>query len=276
MQNDLRKNDMVQYTVTPYIEKSLAQMYRDPKYGPQLDMRNIMFQLVYTVNAFAGIGIRHNDAHTNNIRVVSHPSNPFRICFKLDNVSVYSLIPFLIVFNDFDRTGISPDAVKAMGGDPNLVNPCATAPKGYYCNGLNQCDTPDGGARDLLTLAFYLFNVVDRLMRDYLYSNVLASTDIAQSRMDKYIVLTRDSQIDYKKSKLDKFLNWELPDSTLIKGYPSAARILNDPLFLKLCFESPTMKPSADKPSEYKVYRPQTLQDLGKKYPPFRKSFYKA
>lgn len=260
----MTNQEVAKFTVTPYIEYSLVDIFNSKQYSNQLDVRNIMFQIVYTIGAFNKMGMRHNDCHTNNIRMVPCPTNPFKICFKLKTTQVYALVPFLTVFNDFDRTSIGTP----ISDVTKLKNPC-TAPGGFYCNYIHQCDAPVGGARDLLIVVFYMYDAMDPELKHYFYKKVFAGTATGKKRLDKNVVFKKDGNVNWSKTKHGEFLFTELNDYLLTKAYPGVDSILNDPEFLNLCFASSTMKPSADDTSLYKVYDFYNV-DIAKEYTSYK------
>jgi hypothetical protein len=260
--------EIAKFTITPYIQYSLVDIFNSKQYNKQIDVRNVMFQLVYTIAAFNKMGLRHNDCHTNNVRVVPCPTNPFKICFKLQKTQVYALVPFLTVFNDFDRTSIGTP----ISDVTKLRNPC-TAPGGYYCNYIHQCDAPVGGARDLLIIVFYMYDAMDPELKHYFYQKVFAGTATGKKRVDKYVSFKKDGNINWSKTKHGEFLFTELNDYLLTKTYPGIDSILNDPQFLDLCFASPTMKPSADDTASFKTYDFYNV-DVIQEYPKFKESYY--
>lgn len=260
--------EVAKFTITPYIEYSMVDIFNSKTYNSIIDVRNIMFQIVYTVAAFNSMGMRHNDCHTNNIRVVPCPNNPFKICFKIRDTQVYALVPFLAVFNDFDRTSIGTPISTVT----KLNNPC-TAPGGYYCNYIHQCDVPVGGARDLLIVIFYMYDAMDPEMRHYFYNKVFAATPLAKKHLDTFVFFKKDGTVNWSKTKHGEYLFTELNDAKLVKAFPNVDTILNDPDFLNLCFASQTMKPTAADAMSYKVYDLYGV-NIVQEYPKFKETFY--
>lgn len=264
----MTNQEVAKFILTPYIKYSLVDIFNSKQYYKQIDIRNIIFQLIYTIGAFNKMGMRHNDCHTNNIRIVPCPTNPFKICFKVKKTLVYALVPFLAVFNDFDRTSIG----SPISNVTKLKNPC-TAPGGYYCNYIHQCDTYVGGARDMLIVVFYTYDGMDPEMRHYFYTKLFTSTSWAKNHLSTYVKFKHTGEIDWTFTAHDKFLYTKLSDNDLVKYFPNVDSILNDPQFLNLCFASSTMKPTADDTSAYKVYDFYSTNVI-KDYPIFKSKFY--
>ena len=260
--------EVAKFTITPYIQYSLVDIFNSKQYNNQIDVRNMIFQLIYTIGAFNKMGLRHNDCHTNNIRIVPCPTNPFKICFKLKNTQVYAIVPFLAVFNDFDRTSIG----MPISDVTKLKNPC-TAPGGYYCNYIHQCDAPVGGARDLLIIIFYMYDGMDPELKQYFYQKVFTGTATAKKRLNAFVGFKKDGNVNWSKTDHGSFLFTKLNDYLLTKAYPGVDTILNDPQFLDLCFASSTMKPSSDDTSSFKVYDFYNVNII-EEYPKFKESYY--
>jgi hypothetical protein len=267
----MKSQQIAKFTITPYIQYSLVDIFNSKQYAHMLDIRNIVFQTVYTIAAFNKMGMRHNDCHTNNIRIVPCPNKPFKICFKLQAAQVYALVPFLVIFNDFDRTSIGTP----MSDITKIKNPC-TAPGGYYCNYIHQCDVPVSGARDLLIAIFYIYDGMDPDLKYYVYHKIFAGTHIARERLNRYVSFTKSGNVNWNKTKHGEFLFTRLNDDMLKKAYPTVDSVLNDLAFLNLCFASSTMKPSpgTDSASSYKTYDFYNV-DIIKEYPKFKDGFYK-
>lgn len=97
----------------------------DPSKSNQLLLECIIFQVVWTIECFNKIGMRHNDLHSGNILLVQHnrPSNTHRI-FKMKNsrgkqeVFYVPTTKWEVRIFDFDRS-----AKRSMTGVKNQYKP---------------------------------------------------------------------------------------------------------------------------------------------------------
>jgi hypothetical protein len=232
----------VRYIATPNIPMSLHDFLNNDnseiRHGLKSDMMYaLMFQLVYTVTAFATLGLRHNDCHMANIRVLCDP-NPNRTNFKLGfeledgKTRMYSNLPVHLVFFDFDRMGIDKRWPKKYH---NVCTYASTDEKfKTFCH-IGQCSDSIGGRRDLLILAIQLYNYMPRDFKKYLLDKILAGTPERLERFNDYIRLNYDNTIQFDQMGYENFIFRTLPDEEVVKLYPKSSTILHDPKFLTLC-----------------------------------------
>lgn len=246
----MTQTDIAKYITTAYVPDSLNDfMYTNkPK-----DMTDIYFQTLYTLTAFSKIGLRHNDIHTGNVRILECPKNPFKIAYKLKNRTIYCKTPHLCLVNDFDRSGISPSLSKKF----NIKNLC-TEEKGFQCKIVHQCNTNDAGRRDLVTFSYYILNKLPKTMRLYVLSDILCPTKAAQLHFAKNIVFdVNNATIDYSKSNNHDFLYYKLTDKQVNMMYQPIETVINSDDFINLCVKySPnlTLKMTVKDERDFDVY----------------------
>lgn len=229
-----RINHSVRYIATPLIPISLREFAEtnQPQFRHPVKsqvMYALMFQLVYTITAFAALGLRHNDCHTNNVRLLCDPNRTnFKMGFELEDgkTRIYNTSPVLAVFFDFDRMGVDRQ------WSARLRNVCTQANQ-PYCT-LNQCDTSIGGRRDLLILAIQMYNYLLPDFKKYVMDNILSGTPLRFKRLMTYIHF-HNNEVDWARSDYVKFIFTELPDDAVVRIYPTSTEILHDPKFLQLC-----------------------------------------
>ncbi len=185
---------------------------------------------------FAHMGLRHNDCHTNNVRIVPSTTSEFKMAYRLKNKVVYCKTKHLAVINDFDRMGVE----QPMKNVAQMTNPCTKTPDGFYCKGLNQCDRQLEGRRDLLIFMYYVYNMLPNVsgqfyVKRYVYSKILAPTPWAREHFEKYIHVNSDGNIDYQHSKSHEFLFINLSDDEILRYYRPIDNVLNDETFIGMC-----------------------------------------
>ena len=242
--------EITKYTITPYIKESV-----DSHKYLELDL---YFQVVYTLAMFAHMGLRHNDCHTGNVRIVNRKT-PFKLAYKLKYRTVYCKTNNIAVVYDFDRMGVN-NPVKSV---TKITNHCSTS-KAPNCVSYYQCDSLIGGRRDLLIFSYYIFNKVPQMMKDYIYRKILAPTEWAKAHFEKYIAVDANLNINYSLSHPHDFLHTYLSDDNIIKYYTHVNTVLNDDKFIDMCLSGKTHANL----NEYKVYSFYniTKEDLVKKY----------
>lgn len=247
---NMTKTDIAKYITTAYVPYSLNEfMYTNkPK-----DMTDIYFQTLYTLTAFSRIGLRHNDIHTGNVRILECPKNPFKIAYKLKNRTIYCKTPHLCLVNDFDRSGISPSLSQKF----NIKNLC-TEEKGFQCKIVHQCNRNDAGRRDLVTFSYYILNKLPKTMRLYVLSDILCPTKAAQLHFAKNIVFdVNNATIDYSKSNNHDFLYYKLTDKQVNMMYQPIETVINSDDFINLCVKySPnlTLKTTVKDERDFDIY----------------------
>ncbi len=253
----------VRYIATPNIPMSLYDFLTkdnsEIQHGMKSDMMYaLMFHLVYTVTAFAALGLRHNDCHIANIRIVCYPNqnqnqNPanFRMGFKLQDgkTRVYSTLPIHPVFFDFDRMGVDNQLWPA-----EYHNVCTHAST-PYCN-IGQCSESIDGRRDLLIIVVNMYNYLHPDLKTYLLDNVLTGTRERLNRFNKYMIYHNDNTIHFVNQQgYENFVFRDLTDDVVVKLYPKSSTILNDPVFLRLCTtKSAYMQKSESVKNNYTMY----------------------
>ena len=178
---------------------------------------------------FAHMGLRHNDCHSNNVRIVPSTSD-FKLAYHLKKKVVYCKTKHLAVINDFDRMGVE----QPMKNVTQMTNPCTKTPDGFYCDGLNQCDRQLEGRRDLLIFMYYVYNMLPQQyhVRKYVFSTILAPNAWALQHFEKYIRMSSDGNIDYQRSYSHEFLFINLTDQDVLKYYRPIDDVLNDDAFI--------------------------------------------
>lgn len=245
---NMTQTEIAKYITTAYIPESLNGFM----YGKKTkDMVDIYFQTIYTLATMSKIGLRHNDIHTGNVRILECTKKPFKLAYTLKNKVVYCDTNHLCLLNDFDRSGISAKLSKKF----NIRNLC-TETTGYQCKHVHQCNTDDGGRRDLVIFSYYVLNNLPRTMRLYVISDILCPTKAAQVHFIKNVVFDdKNVTIDYGKSKNHDFLFFKLTDNQVYKMYPDIEKIVNSNNFLFLCTKlSSSLKLKVANEKDYDVY----------------------
>lgn len=245
---NMTKTEIAKYITTAYVPESLNNFMYSKK---NKDMVDIYFQTVYTLTAMNRLGLRHNDIHTGNVRILECNKKPFKLAYTLKNKIVYCDTNHLCLLNDFDRSGVSTKLSKKF----NIRNLC-TEISGYQCTHVHQCNTDDGGRRDLVVFSYYVLNYLPRTMRLYVISDILCSTKAAQVHFIKNVVFDdKNVTIDYAKSKNHDFLYFKLSDKQVYKMYPDIEKIVNSNNFLFLCTKlSSNLKLKVTNEKDYDVY----------------------
>jgi hypothetical protein len=201
-------------------------------------MYALMFHLVYTVTAFAAMGLRHNDCHTDNIRILCDP-NPNRSNFKLgfqledDKTRVYSDLPIVPIFFDFDRMGVDPRRWPKKY--QNVCTHQITANNKNSFADIGQGNKSIDGRRDLLIIAIQLYKYLPQDFQTYLLDKVLAGTPQRLKRFNDHLKLNYDNTIIMSQRGYENFIFRTLSDEEAVKLYPRSSAILHDPKFLALC-----------------------------------------
>jgi hypothetical protein len=255
IQMDIPKKNIAKYIMTPRIKYSVFKL------RSTINMTDIYFQTLFTLAAFNKIGMRHNDCHLNNIRVVQSKTTPFYIRYKLKNVDVYCTTKNLAVLYDFDRCGIESKLVEIV----KFKNLCTTYPNGLVCNTIHQCDTNVAGVRDMLILTYYIFNYLELPMRTFFYEKFFTHNANSKAYFKKYVQFDdKNMLIDLEKSDAHDFLFYNLPDSKLVM-YPSIDTVLNYPHFLEMCAQfAPTLRVSKNTDQGTQTYATYSFYDLSK------------
>jgi len=249
---NMTKTDIAKYVTTAFVPESLNTfMYNAKK---NTDMVDIYFQTLYTLMAMNKLGLRHNDIHTGNVRILECIKKPFKLAYTLKNRVVYIDTSHLCLLNDFDRSGVSSELAKKF----NIRNLC-TETSGYQCKQIHQCNTNDGGRRDLIVFSYYILNHLPRTMRLYVISDILCSTKAAQVHFIKYVVFDdKNVTIDYSKSKNHDYLYFKLYEKQIQTMYPNLEKIVNSNDFIFLCTKlSNNLKLKVNDKEEYDVYNYQ-------------------
>ena len=246
---NMTTTEIAKYITTAYVPESLNTfMYNDKK---DKDMITIYFQTIYTLATMNKIGMRHNDIHTGNVRILECAKKPFKLAYTLKNKVIYCNTKHLCLLNDFDRSGISTGLAKKF----NIRNLC-TETNGYQCKYVHQCNTSDGGRRDLIVFSYYILNSLPRTMRLYIISDILCSTKPAQMHFIKYVAFDdKNVTIDYGKSKNHEYLYFKLSEKQIYKMYPDIEKIINSNNFIFLCTKlSSNLKLKVSDQQDYDVY----------------------
>jgi hypothetical protein len=262
----------LRHIVTPHIDMSFSKFSLHSKLFLPEHTYPLIFQLVYTITAFASVGLRHNDGHMGNIRILCDPKHTqFRIAFKLGNgKTIYNTSPVMAVLFDFDRMGVDSQWAE------RFRNLCTNSEnKGIHCNDYNMCDEPIYGCRDLLVLATQSFSIVPKPLKDYFAKKILVHSVEARARFYRYMRLDSTmTQIDWLKSDYYKYVYSELSDKDVVRIYPKSADILHDPEFLQLCLSSSYLSETVSDKSQYPIYSyPNTRVDVDR-FDSFVKRFY--
>ncbi len=257
--------EIAKYVTTPFIKDSFVTFLNCKK--NKVDTTDIYFQTIFTLAAFAKIGLRHNDCHTNNIRIIDCYKNPFKIAYKLKFTTIYCTTNHLSILNDFDRTGVYPPISKLT----DIINLC-TVKGGYYCEGLNQCDANVGGKRDLLIFSYYMFNTLEKPLRKFIYEKFFTYSPAARAHFTNFIVFDKNKlYIDYAKSYSHEFLFMNLTDKKLFTMYVDIDTFLNYPEFLQIIVNtSPSLKTNVENTKDFGIYTFYDI-DITQKYKHFVK-----
>lgn len=245
---NMSQTDIAKYVSTPYVKKSLNEVLD----GKQIDTVDAYFQVVYTLAVFNKLGLRHNDIHTGNVRVLENSKKPFKIAYTLKDVVVFCQTPNLMLINDFDRSGLSQHLTEKL----KIKNLC-TEKDGYQCKYVHQCNQDIEGKRDLLVFSYYIFNSLPETLRLYVLSEILCSNDEAKKHFIKYVIFDdKKILIDYEKSKNHDYLYFKLSDKNASKMFPPIESILNNRDFISFCVNlSPRLKLNVKNYNDYDVYK---------------------
>lgn len=245
---NMSQTDIAKYVSTPYIKLALFDVLN----SKNIDTVDAYFQVVYTLAVFNKLGLRHNDIHTGNVRVLENLKKPFRIAYTLKDVVVFCQTSNLMLINDFDRSGLSQHLTDKL----KIKNLC-TEKDGYQCKHVHQCNQNIEGKRDLLVFSYYIFNYLPETLRLYVLSEILCSNDEAKKHFIKYVTFDDKSvTIIYDKSKNHDYLYFKLNDKNASKMYPPIEKILNDRNFISFCVNlSPRLKLNVKNYNDYDVYK---------------------
>lgn len=247
----IKEGHVAKYIVTPFLEHPLYY-FAYTKYSSPSIITNMFFQIVYTLAAFAKIGLRHNDSHMMNVRVLESSSEPFKILYVLRDVKMYCTTKYMGLLYDFDRTGL----YEPVSDVTKIQNPC-TLPDYKYCNDFNQCATDIKSIRDLIISSYNVYNLSPPSLKKFIYHNIFSFTEEATKHFKKYVIFNRNGDIDFVKSKNHLFMFSIFNDNEIVKYYPTIDYILNSPEFISICISSSDLTLSTIAPvksSEYAKY----------------------
>lgn len=145
------------WIATPLWGPSLWSHVNDnTEVGREGDFRHMLFQIVYTLDAFAAVGMRHNDTHMNNL-LVKRFDTESALTFGVNNTTYRLKTRDGLMFFDYDRAGIFDPIVSALrNAFVPFEKSCATR-NSAICRMYNQCSEDEQGRRELaVTLVQFL------------------------------------------------------------------------------------------------------------------------
>lgn len=150
-----------------------------------MQLKSIVWQILYTFEVFNRIGFRHNDAHVNNILIENWSTDKAMLPTSMYNVDgevfqVPTKSNFVKIF-DFDHSSFScdpssihPDNLPLIEAykkhlPPNGPKECNNTLLDNHpllCRGAGKCNTPNNKYDSFLTLRAIWFEMQDRLNKD--------------------------------------------------------------------------------------------------------------
>ncbi len=262
----------IRHIVTPHIDMSFNKFSQHSALFTPEQVYPLIFQLVYTITAFASAGLRHNDCHMQNIRILCDPNHTqFKMGFRLDGGKIiYNTSPVMAILFDFDRMGVDNRWAE------KLRNLCtSTDGPGTHCTDWNMCDEPIYGCRDLLILVIQAFSIVPLPLKNYFADKILVGNPKARERIHKYMRFTNNRMaVDWPNSKYKEYVFADLSDKDAVDIYPKSVDVLNDPEFLRLCLSSSYLSETVHNKNQYPIYSySKNSVDVGK-FNLFVKRFY--
>lgn len=208
------------------VDKKAGKIFPEQRYTPTLlQIKSVLFQILYNFSVFNRIGFRHNDAHLGNIFVENNPDRPSKTAYVIGRkVYVFPTKQNFTKMYDFDRSTVNcefptnneavndmldaydDDARKYAGTDicENTIMP--------YLVNLGAGATPNERYDTALTfLALYwkMKHYVDRYdgeqvphyIKDYLDLWANQVFPFIESHMHEVIKISAEGDDDYKAGK---------------------------------------------------------------------------
>ena len=207
---------------------------------------SLIFQIIFTLNIFNAIGIRHGDLHSGNIMIDTHNQSPFKTYIlnpSLENDTIYYNIPTntLAKIYDWDFGGL----YNPLGGFPKIYNKKSSS----MCATISSCNK--NTKADLYTILGTIWlNIMNK--PEYNMINQFIMRTINQKLLvfglpenKQYDSFDRHNgfnfrlckgPLDYNKQTCDVvytnqkcFGDWEAPDCLIKSPYQA----MLDPIFNK-------------------------------------------
>jgi len=116
------------------------------------DIRQILFQIMWTLQCFAQVGLMHNDLHTGNV-FVDEESKPVTRIYVSEEYTYELESKYTVKIFDFDRAG----KVSTKNNQCTITN---LRLENFDCGSYGMCNAPFDPHIDSVRLLFYVFHAL--------------------------------------------------------------------------------------------------------------------